>query len=448
MKMIVKSIFLSLMLIILSAVNASALFVHGPDLTGGYGELEGTGGIDAVVNDANGTATGIISDIYGHVEATATGGFLTGATVTWNSVRSTGYGPEPGTTMQPLDGIHDLSTLLAWRGKYVDGTGFILLGSRYYDPSSGTFLSADPLGHAASMDLYSAFNGDPVNSFDPDGRQGKNYVEFKAGQAVGIGSFAWDAVKGIPHLVATNSIFGLPEHLEESYYALRNPAAAFEQRKQAIISAYNSASQSIQSDLKTPYGQGKLTGYAETFILSLFSGAGEERTAVALDQVTARASAFQRMGAWRSSSGGSVLNPFAASNRPIWLQRVDAGNQFNQIRRPFYPYNEIRINTDGGDYVVLDSYDPVAGEIISRKFTQFADIQEQTGIGYVNELASKYAAGSPIASVPSSGTLAGQELVGDLILEVPAQIQPIPQSVLNAAKKANVTIRDVNGTIY
>jgi hypothetical protein len=34
----------------------------------------------------------------------------------------------------------------------------------------GRFLSADPLGHAATMDLYSFAGGDPVNRFDPDGR--------------------------------------------------------------------------------------------------------------------------------------------------------------------------------------------------------------------------------------------------------------------------------------
>ncbi len=41
----------------------------------------------------------------------------------------------------------------------------------------GKFLSADPLGHAASMDLYSYCNGDPVNGLDPDGRIGKNAIE-------------------------------------------------------------------------------------------------------------------------------------------------------------------------------------------------------------------------------------------------------------------------------
>lgn len=42
----------------------------------------------------------------------------------------------------------------------------VLCGGR-----GSAFLSCDPLGHDASTDLYSYCNGDPVNGFDPDGRQ-------------------------------------------------------------------------------------------------------------------------------------------------------------------------------------------------------------------------------------------------------------------------------------
>ncbi len=138
--------------------------IHGPDLTGNYADLQGTGGVDVVVK--GGTPTGVLSDTYGHAEATVS----SAGSVTWNTVPSTGYGPEPGTTPQSWTGSQDLSTLLGWHSKYIDATGFYYLGNRYYDPSSGTFLSADPLGHAASMDLYSYCNGDPVNNFDADGR--------------------------------------------------------------------------------------------------------------------------------------------------------------------------------------------------------------------------------------------------------------------------------------
>lgn len=147
--------------------------VHGPDLNGVYGGLEGTGGLDAVYNAATGTTTGIVSNLYGHTEATVAAGNV----ITWNSVHTGGYGPLPGYTPIAIDASHDLTTALAWRGKYVDATGYYCLGTRYYDPVSGTFLSCDPLGHDASMDLYSFCNGDPVNRFDADGRFGSQAMD-------------------------------------------------------------------------------------------------------------------------------------------------------------------------------------------------------------------------------------------------------------------------------
>lgn len=96
----------------------------------------------------------------------------------------------------------------------------------------------------------------------------------------------------------------------------------------------------------------------------------------------------------------------------------------------------------------MDSYNPVTGEIVSRKFTQLSDITEATATSYIREAVNKYPAGASIAKVPSSGTLGGEQLRGSNILEIPPQIKPIPQSVLNSAKQANVMIRDTNGKVY
>jgi|GEM_PF-5075192 len=41
--------------------------VHGPDLSGGYGELQGMGGLEALINEATGEAVGMIDDAYGHI---------------------------------------------------------------------------------------------------------------------------------------------------------------------------------------------------------------------------------------------------------------------------------------------------------------------------------------------------------------------------------------------
>jgi len=56
---------------------------------------------------------------------------------------------------------------------YVTAIGVLLMAagtsSAYYDATGGRFLSPDPLGHEACMDLYSYANGDPVKFVDPLG---------------------------------------------------------------------------------------------------------------------------------------------------------------------------------------------------------------------------------------------------------------------------------------
>jgi RHS repeat-associated protein len=139
--------------------------VYGPDLNGSYGGLQGTGGLEATILDSNGTATGVLNDYFGNAVATVSGG-----SVTWNTTKVGGYGPLPDSSATPLTNATQLAQAIVWRGHRIDPTGFYYLGARYYEPTSGRFLSPDPKGQAASMSLYDFCNGDPVNSFDPDGR--------------------------------------------------------------------------------------------------------------------------------------------------------------------------------------------------------------------------------------------------------------------------------------
>lgn len=61
----------------------------------------------------------------------------------------------------------------AWLGSlpmgHLDHTGFIYKRNRYYDPASGQFTQADPIGFAGGLNLYGYANGDPVNFSDPFG---------------------------------------------------------------------------------------------------------------------------------------------------------------------------------------------------------------------------------------------------------------------------------------
>ena len=108
-------------------------------------------------------------------------------------------------------------------------------------------------------------------------------------------------------------------------------------------------------------------------------------------------------------------------------------------------------------YVRLDSYVPNK-EIVSRKYTQFNEVSEETAIRYLKELEEKYSPGSIIADVPSNNIGSNKKIFelngdnvlrGQMILEVPVQKKAeIPSNVLDYAKKKAIIIRDVNGKIY
>ncbi len=40
---------------------------------------------------------------------------------------------------------------------------------RFYDPSIGRYIIADPIGLAGGMNLYAYVGGNPVNAYDPEG---------------------------------------------------------------------------------------------------------------------------------------------------------------------------------------------------------------------------------------------------------------------------------------
>ena len=141
---------------------------------------------------------------------------------------------------------------------------------------------------------------------------------------------------------------------------------------------------------------------------------------------------------------------------------------FNKARAKFYPFNEVYLeaskeatNLPKGSpikhqYVRLDSYVP-GKEIVSRKYTQLSEVSEETAIRYLKELSDKYAPGSIIADVPSNRTGVnkgifevnqGNDLKGEMILEVPVQKKLVPKSILKYARDNKIQIRDINGNVY
>ena len=151
--------------------NQTVWKLYGPDLNGKYGGLNGTGGLDGVSPYLN-LFNPVISDFRGNILAEITNGV-----VSWISARPTGYGAVPGYRAVALAYNMDMAQSSAWRGRWVDITGYHQIGLRPYDSVSGRWLTYDSVWNERDPNYYTFAGGDPVNGFDPDGRFNRNYYQ-------------------------------------------------------------------------------------------------------------------------------------------------------------------------------------------------------------------------------------------------------------------------------
>ena len=138
--------------------------LYGPDLNGVYGGMNGTGGFEGVSPGLN-LFYPTISDFRGNIL-----GVVTNGAVSWNPARPTGYGAVPGYRPVALGSGANISLSSAWRGRWVDITGYHQIGLRPYDSVSGRWLSSDSAWNERDPNYYSFAGGDPINGFDADGR--------------------------------------------------------------------------------------------------------------------------------------------------------------------------------------------------------------------------------------------------------------------------------------
>ena len=137
------------------------------------------------------------------------------------------------------------------------------------------------------------------------------------------------------------------------------------------------------------------------------------------------------------------------SDRLTWKQDSDfftqnspiaRGNRFDETvqERKTYPHHEV--NLENGKR--LDSYDPTAGEIISRKATDLDKIQEETFRGYLQELQDKYSVGETIRS-NKYPEIDGLKLDGKHILEIQDSNKHLPdiEKFKEIAKEYGVELR-------
>ena len=172
--------------------------IYGPDKSSSVSADAGIGGLDAVVVESSSAPTARST-----ITSAMRWPFPQAVCLKHGARRSAWVATE--NCPARVASTHSLQT--QWRGHYEDWDGVVLssgstvvssfpgfyyMGARYYDPASGRFLSADPLGNASSMSLYDFCNGDPVNGLDPDGRlaaKGASTVENDT-YLTGVGGYA------------------------------------------------------------------------------------------------------------------------------------------------------------------------------------------------------------------------------------------------------------------
>ena len=91
-----------------------------------------------------------------------------GVRLTFNSSGTITAGASYDAYGQVITGGLSNVTPFGYAGGYTDPTGLIYLVNRYYDPSTGQFLSVDPLVDLTDQP-YQYVGGDPINGSDPSG---------------------------------------------------------------------------------------------------------------------------------------------------------------------------------------------------------------------------------------------------------------------------------------
>lgn len=128
-----------------------------------YWKIYGANACDAII-DEKGTCVTLMHNAMNQLVAVAT---HQGAI--YNDQWPSAYG-HTSKSISLLTDIISYAQSLTWHSNITDPTGLIWLGERYYDPKCGRFLSPDPIGYPACLDLYGYAGGDPINYCDLDGR--------------------------------------------------------------------------------------------------------------------------------------------------------------------------------------------------------------------------------------------------------------------------------------
>jgi RHS repeat-associated protein len=166
-------------------------YLWGPDLSGSHGGAGGAGGL-LLIRETKGNIT---TDLYPLYDGSGNVTALADTTGTFQAEYA--YGPF-GETIYAR-GPKAQSCPFRFATKYYDQeTGYYNFGRRFYDPTTGQFLSREPLGETESLNLYSYCGNDPINYVDVDGLWRINTQEAANSQRVEWLLMQLSAGSGLP----------------------------------------------------------------------------------------------------------------------------------------------------------------------------------------------------------------------------------------------------------
>jgi RHS repeat-associated protein len=216
--------------------------LHGPDLNGTYGGMQGVGGLEAV-QSAYSQPVVLISDARGNVLQQYD---TWSRTLTYSGARPTGYGAAPGYEPVALGLGASFGEATTWRGKWRDITGYYWLGRRYYGPQSGSWLSYDSAWNVRDGNWFTFCGDDPINYFDPRGLLGQNWLERSRsyqGNVNSVGDFFSAVGYGVGGIALS-----LPSQISSAFGQAQQGMAAANQE----ISTYTGGPAILANTLRLP----------------------------------------------------------------------------------------------------------------------------------------------------------------------------------------------------
>jgi RHS repeat-associated protein len=194
--------------------NPLYTFTWGTDLSG---SMQGAGGVGGLISMTvcTGANAGTYFPCYdGNGNVVAMVNAATGAIAA-----NFEYGPF-GELIRATGPMAKLNPFM-FSTKYYDWeTGLYYYGYRYYNPSTGRWLSRDPIGESGGMNLYCLMGNDPIGRIDINGLADRWILNWhhNASQAI------FEGVNGNPSYISTKGISlaqGVNIHTKERGMMLR-----------------------------------------------------------------------------------------------------------------------------------------------------------------------------------------------------------------------------------